>query len=97
MKQQKSLKLILINMLSDPDVIIEDYEIEKETEIMPDPYDNSVTGWKWMMKGLTGRKRIKLTIFKNDNTTTKTIAGTKKGTTTTSSKVLHPGQSGYTG
>ena len=73
MKKQKSLKLALISLLSDPNVIIEEYNLEKEFLDTSDLSNHdSYT--------LTGRHFIKLTIFKNDNTTDKTVPGTTTGT-----------------
>ena len=96
MSNNELLKQKLSEILLNPNVIIEDCSIENEVELDP---DYLLTNYicDTPVKRYTGRRFIKLTIFKNDNTTTKTESGTAKGTTTTSSKILHPGQSGYTG
>ena len=89
MKKQKSIKLALISMLSNPDVKIEECSMENEiTEINDSEfplinvyYDTPI------IKMISGRTFYKLTIFKYDDSTTKTKTGKAKGTKATNRKI----------
>ncbi len=62
MKGDKTIKLALIRLLSDADLIIEDFTIENEFENAPDFSPTQVP-----TRRLTGRKFIKLTVFKDEH------------------------------
>ena len=83
-KNQKWIKLFLIRFLSDPDLYIETYWIDFETEEL------SKNG-EWKAYKYTGRTTFQITTFKerNDNTTSKATAGTAKGKKATDRTVPH--------
>lgn len=69
MKKQKAIKLQLINYLSCPDIDLLEWSIENE--IIDTHTELNCYPWDWTQKELTGKKFLKLTLVKNDSSTTK--------------------------
>jgi hypothetical protein len=79
--KQKSIRLQLINFLSDPEIILLDWNLETETEIIPPEVSGN---WDVPLRRYTGRKYLKLAFYRrpnNDSTATKAKVRTSKRTT----------------